>query len=365
MSEVNFYPTSGNKLRGSKYPTFAGGATNADGNVDTVSQVANPQSLQVATPTPVAPLQTAATSPLAQQTFETPTEAVAVPEAPSLGGMVAGAVVPYAASTIGSSVGSSLATGGTFGAGISEGISKIGERAGSLLGDSAGSTLGDSAAGASVNTFDGMGGGLFKANSAGSEAASGAGIGGAVGAGLGTAAVGLLTGQKPGKALLSGAASGLGFYAGNAILPGIGGIIGGTIAAPVIKVVTKFFKKIFKRVVCTELVRQGYMTPEDLRIDVFYTWQALSSTHVRGYHAWAFPYAKLMKRKDWVGRAATHLIKPFVIARCNAIKYRLGITNKFTLFGELSKFVLEEMSYVIGVFLPETEDSIIYRKAGT
>lgn len=104
-----------------------------------------------------------------------------------------------------------------------------GQAAGSAGGGAAGAAAGDAAAGTAAST----GASSLGTESFGSRLTSGANIGGAVGAGLGTAAVGLLTGQKPVEAAKSGVGAAAGFYVGNAILPGVGGFIGGAIGGSV------------------------------------------------------------------------------------------------------------------------------------
>ena len=73
------------------------------------------------------------------------------------------------------------------------------------------------------------------------------------------------------------------------------------------------------RVICTELVRQSLMAPSLQRLDITYTLRHLSPATVRGYHAWAVPYVRLMKRSH----LATRLVEPLARWRAEEIAYQM------------------------------------------
>lgn len=299
MAESSFYPTN-NSFRGSRYPGFVGGSGDAaSGNVN-----AAPQSL------------------LAEQRFASPAASgeaapASVPSSSagsylgSTGGETGGAgpVAPQSFNTSGALPSASA---------ISPGVSSAPVGAGPVADQAAAAAASAPPSAAAQNGYTVYNGKLYKLSNG---VRSGAGLSDLL--------------NKNNRAAIQAATSAAG---------------GGKI-------------KLSGRVVCTELVRQGLMSAEELHTDIDYTFSHLTSTHVRGYHFWAKPYARLMKRKDWRGRAATHIIKPFVLSRSHAIRRHLGMTDQFTLFGEASKIFFEGMSFIFGVFVAETEQSSIYRKA--
>jgi hypothetical protein len=221
--------------------------------------------------------------------------------------------------------------------------------AGSGLGSTAGSTAastGSSAAGSTAGNAGISQGGF------GDKLTSGSNIGGAVGAGIGTAAVGLLTGQEPEKAIKSGAGAALGTAVGSATPLGpIGGFIGGSIGGA-----------LGGRVICTELSRQGYMTQEDQLLDMHYTIEHLSNVHARGYFYWAYGYAKTMRREDWVGRLHTRIARALAIPRMEEIKYQVGLRKRPHYFGKVVRWIGEPMCYAIGYLLEDSLHSMMYIK---
>ncbi|QDP58363.1 MAG: hypothetical protein Unbinned664contig1000_44 [Prokaryotic dsDNA virus sp.] len=102
-----------------------------------------------------------------------------------------------------------------------------------------------------------------------------------------------------------------------------------------------------ERVICTELYRQGKISRADWLRDLRYTSLALSPRHVRGYHAWAIPTVRLMRRSPiW-----TAVWRVLGQARANQIAYIMGDRNRPDLFGIGAKIVLEGFCWIVGGFV--------------
>ena len=101
------------------------------------------------------------------------------------------------------------------------------------------------------------------------------------------------------------------------------------------------------RVICTELYRQGKISRSDWKRDLAYTSSALSARHVRGYHAWAIPTVRLMRKSSlW-----TEVWRLLGQARANQIAYIMGDRAKPDRFGAVAKVVLEGFCWVVGGFV--------------
>lgn len=102
-----------------------------------------------------------------------------------------------------------------------------------------------------------------------------------------------------------------------------------------------------ERVICTELYRQGKISRADWLRDLRYTSLALSPRHVRGYHAWAIPTVRLMRKSSlW-----TEVWRVLGQARANQIAYIMGDRDRPDLFGIGAKIVLESFCWVLGGFV--------------
>jgi hypothetical protein len=84
----------------------------------------------------------------------------------------------------------------------------------------------------------------------------------------------------------------------------------------------------------------------------------LSNIHVRGYLFWARPFVEKMKA-DPVLRDRTHKV---VVWRLNEIKYQLGLRRKPDYKGKIVRLIGENICFIIGLFLSDTEESALYKK---
>jgi len=84
-------------------------------------------------------------------------------------------------------------------------------------------------------------------------------------------------------------------------------------------------------VICTQMMTWGLMSPRDRRISSIYAQKFLPKSFMDGYHVWAVPYVRLMRRS----KLATALIVPFVYHRTAEVKFRLGLSKKGSWRGKL------------------------------
>jgi hypothetical protein len=97
-------------------------------------------------------------------------------------------------------------------------------------------------------------------------------------------------------------------------------------------------------VICTELWRQGRVSRELAVMDLRFTAERLSPAHYRGYHAWAIPVVKQMRKsKRWTD--VWHFI---AVHRMNEIAYQLGKADRPDYIGKLVRWTLEPVSWLIG-----------------
>lgn len=85
------------------------------------------------------------------------------------------------------------------------------------------------------------------------------------------------------------------------------------------------------KVICSELHRQGRMTARDRLICLKYAEQRLGPDFMTGYHFWAVPYVRLMRRSD----GASGFILPFVNARTQEVKKRMGQAVSGSFWGKV------------------------------
>jgi hypothetical protein len=232
MSQSSF-AIQQNKFRGSRYPGFTSGPTDAAGNFTAApSEVAQGVNSDVST------TQSPDKAALSTDTGGIKTQFVDKPSGDSFGGAVTQAAAPYIGSTFGSAAGQAIQSGAanTIGEALSAGASGVGSSISGNLNSFTGGLLGTSSGTSGAITTVGAGGeGISQAVGSGAEAIGSGSIGGvgsisgalgSFGSGIGTFVGGLLSGQSTEKALASGIGSGIGAAIGSFIpIPG-GTIIG-------------------------------------------------------------------------------------------------------------------------------------------
>ena len=219
---------------------------------------------------------------------------------------VAGAFSGASPSIFGTSVGGDVSSAAI------DGIQSI---VGGGIGDLFGATAGGGLAGSLAANVGGNG--LFS----GIDFLGGAGTG-AVSSGISSAlpfagsALSAIQGNLGGAA---GSAIGtvfggpLGGIAGNFIGSNLGAV--GDAVGSVVSGIGDAVGGVLGSVICTELARQGFITKELLAKDTAYAHSNLSATTMAGYHTWAIPVVRLMRKSSLL----TRLIAPFGIKFCNHV----------------------------------------------
>ncbi|MBT3361739.1 MAG: hypothetical protein HN403_19110 [Rhodospirillales bacterium] len=110
------------------------------------------------------------------------------------------------------------------------------------------------------------------------------------------------------------------------------------------------------RVVCTELAAQGLLDPGLYFLDVRFTEERLSAAHVRGYHAWAVPLVRLMRKSEIV----TRIVSPVARWRAEEIAHLLGAKSRGHLAGKIVRLIGEPLCRLIGAFVSETDHTQLY-----
>jgi len=336
MSENEFYELQGDAYRGSKYANFAGGGVTPQGNVSSAVTENNANLV--------------GTSADAADAAPTPVSEGLTAELPSTSDLVIGGALPYAGKAVGEAAGAAIGAGADFGTAIGEGISNLaGKVSGGLIGTTgAGSTATNAA-------LKGLGGQFGPATSAqvtnaaggaASKLGSSINFGGAAGAGIAAAATTLLTGGNLKDAAKSGVGTAVGTAIGSAFGP-IGGFVGGTIGG-----------MLGGRVICTQLVRDGLLEKSDQLLDMEFTFRALSHIHVRGYLFWGKPWVRHMRKSERARRYTLAVVK----WRLDEIKYQMGLRDKPDYRGKIVRFIGENACFIIGLFLKDTKETVIYRK---
>jgi len=112
------------------------------------------------------------------------------------------------------------------------------------------------------------------------------------------------------------------------------------------------------RVICTHFMRKGLMDPALWRADIAFTRQHLPAAMVRGYHLWAIPYVRLMRRSPW----AEKLMLPLALWRAEEIAFRMGLREKGNWKGKLLRWTGEPVCWLIGKVTPEQDWESLWRE---
>lgn len=103
------------------------------------------------------------------------------------------------------------------------------------------------------------------------------------------------------------------------------------------------------RVICTHFFRKGMLDQEVWRADMEFTFKNLSQTTVRGYHVWAIPYVRLMRKSP----LAEKIMRPIAIWRAEELAYKMGALEKGNRKGKMVRAILEPTCFAIGLFAKE------------
>lgn len=105
------------------------------------------------------------------------------------------------------------------------------------------------------------------------------------------------------------------------------------------------------RVICTHFFRRGMFERDLWRADLEFTFQNLSPKTVRGYHVWAIPYVRLMRRS----KLAEAIMYPLAKARAVELAHQMGKREKGSFFGKIVRLVGEPICFAIGHFVEQKE----------
>lgn len=232
-----------------------------------------------------------------------------------------------AADSIGGAAG---ATGGSIELGTSLAGGALGAASGAATAGAVGAGSGAALAGTSGAILDGIAG--YGAGVAGLGAAATGTI--AADSALGAAAAGTAAGAGAAAGAGSAAAAAAGSEAalagGSAAAEGIGGAAAAEGAGDGLAAIGTALVAAW--VICTELQTAG-----ELPVKVyaaaspdFKSRMRLKPSAVRGYHFWAVPYTRLMRKKTFTGRISRAIIRPLAIGRAKHIAGDRNIIGWFT-----------------------------------
>ena len=111
-------------------------------------------------------------------------------------------------------------------------------------------------------------------------------------------------------------------------------------------------------VICTELYAQGLLSKE--LYHAAHVYQPFSDDVYNGYHLWAIPFVKQMRKSKTI----TKLIRPLAVAWCTEISH-VNLPDKYTkrsIFGKILRTVGEPACSLIGKFVKEQDYSMLYNE---
>lgn len=110
------------------------------------------------------------------------------------------------------------------------------------------------------------------------------------------------------------------------------------------------------RVICTHFLTIGKLERRLWVLDMQFTFANLSPTAVRGYHLWAIPYVRLMRKYRW----AEAIMLPLAVSRAREIAYQMGQTQKPNYLGKLVRLIGEPTCWLLGCLAPEQDWQSLY-----
>lgn len=111
-----------------------------------------------------------------------------------------------------------------------------------------------------------------------------------------------------------------------------------------------------QKVICTELVRQRLFEHSDYLAGARYVEEHLTARHVRGYHAWALPVVRRMRRS----RRTTAFWRRLAQARADHIAFLHGEASRRNRFGAFLCAIGHPACYLIGGLVGEQDWRSLY-----
>lgn len=110
------------------------------------------------------------------------------------------------------------------------------------------------------------------------------------------------------------------------------------------------------KVICTELHRQGSMSRADYALGADYARKYLTERHYRGYHTWALPVARHMRRS----KRATAFWRTLAQARADHIASLNGDLTRRSRFGAILCAIGYPLCYLIGCMAAQRDWRSLY-----
>ncbi len=110
------------------------------------------------------------------------------------------------------------------------------------------------------------------------------------------------------------------------------------------------------RVICTHFFRKGWIDRDVWLADLQFTAEYLPRATVRGYHFWAIPYVRLMRKSN----LAEKFMWPLANHRAEELAYQMGVRSKPNYLGKIIRATLEPVCFVIGLFVKEQNYKSLY-----
>ena len=175
-------------------------------------------------------------------------------------------------------------------------------------------------------------------------------LGIAGGQAVGNFAVQLIAGEDPASAARKAGASALASHVAKSIFTPLLGPVGGAVAGFI-------GGALGGRVICNELMKQGFMSKENVILDYRFTRDYLTPQHVNGYHLWAVWVVKQMRK----GRMVSFW-KYIAQSRANEIAYIYGRRDKPDYVGKVVRTIGEPVCWFFGLFCKKTDWSTLYNE---
>jgi len=114
------------------------------------------------------------------------------------------------------------------------------------------------------------------------------------------------------------------------------------------------------RVICSELYTQGLLDKNLYVLDALHSDKYISDTTVRGYHFWAIPLVKKMRRSKTI----TNSVYPLALFRAKEIAHIMDKNNypQGSFLGKLIRLLGEPVCYLIGIFTATSNYNSLYKK---
>lgn len=110
------------------------------------------------------------------------------------------------------------------------------------------------------------------------------------------------------------------------------------------------------RVICTHFFQRGMLPQKVWRADMKFTVENLSETTIRGYHFWAIPYVKLMRKN----KLAERIMHPIAKWRAEELAYQMGELPCSNFKGKIVRLVVEPICWLIGCMVAQKDWNTLY-----